>query len=182
MNERTEEMVTLYNEGKSMRQVAAEVGYSPQRVQQLISPFVEARTAARRSELRIARLRAAHENIVAGGATREEEAARLGYKNGNELRDAIRSIGLSLKITSDPQHGTLYRYSRLKCRCEKCRQAAKDEQQKRIKRGPKKHGLASSYKNYGCRCPRCRRANRLYEKARKDARRKAKGAQNERAK
>jgi len=171
-------MVRLYSEGSSMAQIAADVGLSRQRVQQLVSPHIEPRTTDRRMALRTTRLREAYERVAAGESTRDQEAERLGYKHEASLRDAFCSIGLKTPRVAQAGHGTLYCYSRFKCRCEECRQAAKDEHAKRVKRGPKKHGLASSYQNYGCRCTRCRRANRLYRRQRKATQRKKQVTQN----
>lgn len=59
------------------------------------------------------------------------------------------------------KHGTVTRYYTLKCRCEKCRKAAREYMRTlrtKLKTTPKiPHGL-NGYENYGCRCSKCVKA------------------------
>lgn len=58
------------------------------------------------------------------------------------------------------RHGTITRYFTQKCRCAKCRKAAREytrtwrEKNKALPKTKIPHG-ASGYLNYGCRCEIC---------------------------
>jgi sigma-70-like protein len=177
MNERTQEMAKLYRDDRlTMQEIGDRYGISRERVRQILAPLgLEMHYGARKHEEREARLREAHARIKAGESTFETEAKTLGYSSSERLRTAFWQLGLKLKRKHrGPQHGSLYRYSHLKCRCPKCRKAARDAYAERIAKGPTKHGTASSYRNYGCRCPRCKAAERLYQRKRKAEKRQAK--------
>lgn len=74
------------------------------------------------------------------------------------------------------KHGTLTRYYTLKCRCDRCRKAARDymrDLRAKLKALPfdeKPHGTVAGYQNYGCRCEKCVRAQ-LKSKGRRIPRR-----------
>lgn len=61
----------------------------------------------------------------------------------------------------DPRHGTVNGYTNLKCRCDKCKQAIRDQKAAGLP-DPEdpRHGTASGYVNNGCRCARCTEAQR----------------------
>lgn len=62
------------------------------------------------------------------------------------------------------KHGTVSRYNNLKCRCPRCKAAARDDSKLRKARRaadptPERvHGTYNGYTNYGCRCDRCKKA------------------------
>jgi thymidine kinase len=73
------------------------------------------------------------------------------------------------------KHGTTTRYYTLKCRCSKCRKAAREYMRDlRAKlRAPEAkipHGTVNGYENYSCRCERCTKAKM---KSKKIARKRA---------
>jgi hypothetical protein len=71
----------------------------------------------------------------------------------------------------DPRHGSLNAYNNLRCRCDECREAAREPARQRqeawrrrqgmgeAKRG-RTHGVISNY-HEGCRCPDCTEAMRV---------------------
>ena len=72
-------------------------------------------------------------------------------------------------MTSQPPHGTLYRYTHHRCRCEDCRRANAEYQRwyyhegraEIAKRELPGCGTRQSYSR-GCRCGDCRTANTTY--------------------
>lgn len=62
------------------------------------------------------------------------------------------------------KHGTTTRYYTLKCRCDRCRKAARDYTRAlraKLRATPQEdipHGTINAYQNYGCRCEKCVRA------------------------
>lgn len=63
------------------------------------------------------------------------------------------------------KHGTTTRYYTYKCRCSKCRKAAREYMRElrvrlrdqAVTEGKIPHGTVNGYENYGCRCERCTR-------------------------
>jgi hypothetical protein len=78
-------------------------------------------------------------------------------------------------------HGTTTRYYTYKCRCTRCRKAAREYMQtlRARLRNPETvarkipHGTVNGYENYGCRCERCTKAKM---KSKRAARKKAAAA------
>lgn len=77
---------------------------------------------------------------------------------------------------SEPRHGTMQRYSKLKCRCAECRTAwslymKRNRAERFAWRQLSRHGDPNTY-NMGCRCDECRKARSAYD-AEQYAKRKA---------
>jgi hypothetical protein len=68
------------------------------------------------------------------------------------------------------KHGTASTYTNRGCRCEKCRQAAREARQSWVRSLQNRkfadvpHGTPSGYRNWGCRCDRCTTARRDEER------------------
>lgn len=79
------------------------------------------------------------------------------------------------------KHGTVTRYYTLKCRCDKCRKAAREymrDLRAKLRAAPREevpHGTVTGYQSYGCRCDRCVRAQ-LKSKGRRVPRKKVAAA------
>lgn len=62
------------------------------------------------------------------------------------------------------KHGTVTRYYTWRCRCEKCRKAAREYMRTlraKLRTGNEAeipHGTVNGYVNYGCRCELCTKA------------------------
>jgi hypothetical protein len=76
------------------------------------------------------------------------------------------------------EHGTIGGYVDWFCRCEECRDAARDYRRKRLRKiqrrirdgdDPTPHGTINGYVNYRCRCADCVQANSVYRAERKRA-------------
>ncbi|MGW0552329.1 hypothetical protein [Streptomyces altiplanensis] len=71
------------------------------------------------------------------------------------------------------QHGRTYTYTRLGCRCEKCREVnriACAERRAAYRSNPvladmAGHGKRSTYSNHGCRCKECKAAHAAAHRA-----------------
>jgi hypothetical protein len=76
------------------------------------------------------------------------------------------------------KHGTTTRYYTYRCRCSKCRTAAREYMRElrtklRSDESGIPHGTINGYENYGCRCDRCSRAK---VKSKRAARKRAAAA------
>lgn len=75
------------------------------------------------------------------------------------------------------KHGTTTRYYNYKCRCTRCKKAAREYARtlrERLRQTPTAeipHGTVNGYQNYGCRCEKCSRAQ-LKSKGRRVPRKK----------
>lgn len=146
-------------EGLSMTEIGKQFGITRQRVHQIIgNAGDQAHYGQAKKDSRIEQLEAAYKQIMSGGSV-EEEAEKLGMKS-ESLRMALKRIGIPLPVYIAPAHGTHYRYSR-GCRCDECKESAREERRQRYERGPKIHGTASAYFNYGCRCDECKKAGAI---------------------
>lgn len=172
--DRTLEMLRLYQEEHlTMGEIGKRYGISTSRVQQLLAPFPKEQRKPRRYDERNEEIRQAHARIVAGESTTEQEVERLGYRSSANLYTALSRLGLRLTQPRGPEHGTLYRYKRFKCRCDACREAAHDYYVAQRAREPARHGTVSGYRNFGCKCPKCAAANRKHKrKLRRERRRR----------
>jgi transposase-like protein len=173
LQRRNEKIVRLYVEERQTTQAIADsIGVTRQRVAQILKKYGAADGGAQRKSERVARLKDAHQRILAG-AERREEAARLGYVSLNSFLNALRRLGIYLGREEHlPPHGTLARYCsrRHPCRCPECRQANREMHHARRLRGPRSHGTMSSYKNYGCHCQACLEAARRDRRLKRAAR------------
>ena len=162
-SERSLEMARLYrDEEMTMQEIADLNEISRERVRQILKPFkLAVHHGARKKDEREQRVREAWERIGAGEVTVAQEAKRLGYSRTKNLQQAFYRLGLKREGPKEPPpHGTLNRYTYHRCRCELCREAARDVRQERVGQKPPHHGTVSSYRNWGCRCVKCRRAER----------------------
>jgi hypothetical protein len=174
-SDRDAEILRLYNEdGLDTTEIAGRYGITKQRVWQILAPHKpRVHRGQRRRDERTMALREAHKRIVAGESTTADEAERLGITRPY-LRDEFSRLRLRIRRRGKPPHGTISRYVKHRCRCSRCRRAAREHRLARYQRGPTVHGTASSYKNYGCRCPECVEANRVHERNRRAQKRQAK--------
>lgn len=65
----------------------------------------------------------------------------------------------------DPRHGTRSAYTKLGCRCDRCREAKVSydrSRRKGLRPGDERHGTRSGYMDHGCRCDSCRDAYMAY--------------------
>lgn len=77
----------------------------------------------------------------------------------------------------DKRHGTTNGYNNYDCRCDRCKRAHADEQQRRKvarRNAPTPrhvHGTVNGYDNYSCRCKRCTEAHTEAARVRRAAKR-----------
>ena len=177
--DRSEVMQSMYDEGMTFAQIAAEFGVSKQRVGQLIGPQrKKAHYGGARKSRMLEERTAAFNRIQAGESTLEEEAEKIDVTAKTLYQYLVdHKMFLPTQFTLSPKHGTGYRYNR-GCRCPRCRKAAKDLRLRRTERGPTKHGTVSAYVNYGCRCDECRAAGSANNRAIRDRRQRREAEQN----
>lgn len=176
MTQRTDEMARAYiEEGLTYGQIGERYGITRQRVGQLLGPLELARDRGQAKIAREQRLRASHARLQSGTVTLAEEAENLGYASAESLRSAFYELGLRYSAPAKPvpEHGTIARYrSRIHgCRCEECRRANAEHQNRLRGEEPPNHGTYSGYINYGCRCKACKEAHRATVRARRATKR-----------
>ena len=88
-------------------------------------------------------------------------------QHGHECRDCKRAEATRRRAAELP-HGTISRYSRVGCRCDACREAARAYQaatraNRMANPNALKHGSTTAYGS-GCRCEKCCGAASTYMK------------------
>lgn len=178
--ERTLEMARLYvEEGLSYSEVGERYGLTRQRVGQLLGPLGLQQYRRQAAVVRVQLLRDAYSRIINGRSTLDEEAPKLGYKNGHSLRSALYDLDMRVVMGyPQPPHGSVARYRsrRYACRCDDCRRANREKGLELKGKEPPRHGSYSAYVNYECRCQECKEAYRLAIRAKRTAKRQGKEA------